>query len=35
MSKNKTKKMHPLKRFLPYYKPYKKDIVFEDRKSVV
>ena len=29
MAKSKNKKMHPLKRFLPYYKPYTKDIVFD------
>lgn len=29
MSKQKTKKIHPLRRFLPYYKPYTKDLVFD------
>ena len=29
MAKNKTKKTHPIKRFLPYYKPYTKDLVFD------
>ncbi len=29
MAKSKNKKMHPLKRFLPYYKPYTKDLVFD------
>ena len=29
MAKNKTKKTHPIKRFLPYYKPYTKDIIFD------
>ena len=29
MAKNKTGKTHPLKRFLPYYKPYTKDLVFD------
>ena len=29
MSKQKTKKTHPLRRFLPYYKPYTKDLVFD------
>ncbi len=29
MAKNQTKKTHPIKRFLPYYKPYKKDLVFD------
>ena len=29
MSKQKSKKASPLKRFLPYYKPYTKDLVFD------
>ncbi len=29
MAKNKNGKTHPLKRFLPYYKPYTRDLVFD------
>lgn len=29
MAKQKTKKTHPIKRFLPYYRPYKKDLFFD------
>lgn len=29
MTKNKVKKTHPIKRFLPYYRPYKKDLIFD------
>ncbi len=29
MKKNKVKKTHPLRRFLPYYRPYKKDLIFD------
>ena len=29
MSKQKSGKTHPMKRFLPYYKPYTKDLVFD------
>ena len=29
MARKANKKMHPLKRFLPYYRPYKRDLIFD------